>query len=532
MATTPQRAYRAACPNCGAPVEFRSAASASAVCSFCRSTLVRDGEALRRIGASAELFDDHSPLQLGAAGRHQGAAFTLVGRLQYGYADGTWNEWHALFDSGKSGWLSEDNGAYVVAFDLALQGDAPRADELIAGERRLVHGTAWNVASVVHARLIAAQGELPRPPRTDGAEFVVADLRNERGEVGTLDYGETSGTVQWSIGRAVRLAELAMSGLRDAPDKTLGGQSFQCPNCGTSLELTLATTRSIACHQCKSVIDVSQGIGADLSHYAQDNSGHDGAEPQIALGSTGRLSLEARELDWQVVGYQERCDVPSDPEDDQVFWREYLLFNRHEGFVFLVDSEDGWSWAKPLTGAPQVRGNTVTWQNKTYRQRDEPYDARVTWVLGEFYWRVRRDERARVTDYVGTGAASQRRLSREQTGGEVTWSEGAVLDVQVIARAFGLTSGMGSALRRSGPGPTGVTVDSGLAKVLLIVAVVVVVLLMGFCSSRDNDCADMRAAFGDASNEYQQCLSSTRSGLGFRTGGGSFGGYSSGGGHK
>ena len=73
MATNaPQRAYRAACPSCGAPVEFRSAASVSAVCSFCRSTLVRDGQALQRIGVSSELFDDHSPLQLGAAGKLQG----------------------------------------------------------------------------------------------------------------------------------------------------------------------------------------------------------------------------------------------------------------------------------------------------------------------------------------------------------------------------------------------------------------------------------------------------------------------------
>ena len=78
MATSPQRAYRAACPNCGAPVDFVSAASASAVCSFCRSTLVRDGDALRRIGVSAELFDDHSPLQLGAGGRRQGVGFTLA----------------------------------------------------------------------------------------------------------------------------------------------------------------------------------------------------------------------------------------------------------------------------------------------------------------------------------------------------------------------------------------------------------------------------------------------------------------------
>ncbi|MFO1288249.1 MAG: DUF4178 domain-containing protein [Rubrivivax sp.] len=161
MATTPgspQRAYRAACPNCGAPVEFASAASASAVCSFCRSTLIRDGEALLRIGTSAELFDDHSPLQLGAGGTFQGSAFTLVGRLQYGYEGGTWNEWHALFDTGKSGWLSEDNGAYVMAFDApAPPRDVPSLDTLTAGQRIAVEGRAWDVASVVKAHLIAAQ---------------------------------------------------------------------------------------------------------------------------------------------------------------------------------------------------------------------------------------------------------------------------------------------------------------------------------------------------------------------------------------
>ncbi len=258
----------------------------------------------------------------------------------------------------KSGWLSEDNGAYVFAFDAPLQGAAPAADELTAGERRLVNNAAWNVASVTRARLIAAQGELPRPPRQDGAEFWVADLRNERDEVATLDYGDAAGVVVWSIGRAVRLAELSMSGLREASEKTLSGQGFACPSCGASLQLTLATTQSIACHQCKAVIDVSQGVGADLSHYAQSNAGHDGAQPLIPLGTSGRLALDGRELDWQVVGYQERCDVPADGDDEQTFWREYLLFNRQEGFVFLVDSEDGWSWVKPLTGAPQVRGDS------------------------------------------------------------------------------------------------------------------------------------------------------------------------------
>jgi len=98
--TSPQRAYRAACPGCGAPVEFRSAQSTFAVCGFCKSTVVREGETLSRIGKMAEVFEDYSPLQLMATGVVDGRTFTLVGRLQYRYAEGTWNEWHALFDGG------------------------------------------------------------------------------------------------------------------------------------------------------------------------------------------------------------------------------------------------------------------------------------------------------------------------------------------------------------------------------------------------------------------------------------------------
>jgi len=83
MATDPQqRVYRAPCPGCGAPVDFKSAQSTHAVCGFCQSTVVRDGDTLKRIGKMAELFDDHSPLQLQTSGSWRGQAFMLVGRLQ------------------------------------------------------------------------------------------------------------------------------------------------------------------------------------------------------------------------------------------------------------------------------------------------------------------------------------------------------------------------------------------------------------------------------------------------------------------
>ena len=80
------------CPSCGAPVRFRAAASIVAICEFCRSTLVRQGAALENIGTMTEVIEDASPLQLGTEGRYKGLHFALIGRIQYRYASGSWNE--------------------------------------------------------------------------------------------------------------------------------------------------------------------------------------------------------------------------------------------------------------------------------------------------------------------------------------------------------------------------------------------------------------------------------------------------------
>jgi uncharacterized membrane protein YgcG len=540
LATTPpsQRAYRAACPNCGAPVEFASAAAPFAVCGFCRSVVVRAGDQLRKIGESAELFDDHTPLQLGASGKYQGAAFTLVGRLQYRYGEGTWNEWHALFDSSadmqKSGWLSEDNGHYVIAFDAPLTTPLPPAEQLRPGAPLTVNGQSWSVASVVAAKLIAAAGELPRRPNLEHG-FVVADVRSSRGEVGTIDYTDPARPA-WSVGRTVLLSELALTGLREDSEKTLGGRTLQCPNCGASLAVKLATTQSIVCTQCSSVIDLTsqqQGnVGGDLAHYAQAN----GRAPQIPLGTVGTLALGgATALPWQVVGYVERCEVAQSADDEQTFWREYLLYHRTAGFAFLVDAEDGWSWSAPITGAPQSFGESVKYQDVLYRKLYD-YVGKVTYVLGEFYWQLTREQRTANSDYVGTGAAAAKRLNREQTQGEgtqeVVWSAGETLSADAVVNAFRLALEQRAALQRDALPTT--FKGSLLGKIFFWFFIVILVLLLFRCGSGGGaaDCSETRNTFGDASQEYQNCLNNQRSGGGYRGGGGSFGGFSSGGGHK
>ena len=486
---------------------------------------------LRRTGESAELFEDHSPLQLGAAGKTQGSAFTLVGRLQYRYKEGTWNEWHALFDTGRSGWLSEDNGRYVLAFEVPLDGTAPAPEALRPGAQQLVNGQGWSVGSVSVAKLIAAQGELPSNPNLERG-FVVADLRSTRGEVGTLDYSDAA-QPRWSVGRTVALSELAMTGLADSAEKALKARGVECPSCGAALEVKLATTQSIVCHQCHAVVDVSQGVGADLQHYRQQSSGE---EPQIPLGSTGTLALGGKQaLPWQVVGYVERCEVPSPGEasdDEQELWREYLLYHRTEGFAFIVDANDGWSWSAPITGVPERAGDAVKYKGTVFRKLYS-YTGKVVYVLGEFYWALSRDQTTANTDYQGTGSAAHQRLNREQTGtgdaAELVWSAGETLSADAVLKAFKLAPDKSAALQRDAL-PTSGAPASTLVKVLVVLFVVIMLLMIVRCDNADDNCDTLRATYGDASQEYRNCLSNNRSSG--RTGGGAFGGYSSGGGHK
>ena len=155
MTPSPQRAYRAACPGCGAPVEFHSAQSTHAVCGFCQSTVVRDGDTLARVGKMAEVFDDYSPLQLYASGRWQRGSssrgFTVVGRLQYKTANGTWSDWQLAFDDGQPGSLSEDNGAFVLSTPLALRSDAPEARALQVGATTAIDGVSYQVSANARA---------------------------------------------------------------------------------------------------------------------------------------------------------------------------------------------------------------------------------------------------------------------------------------------------------------------------------------------------------------------------------------------
>ena len=67
--------FKLACPSCGAEVTFRSATSAIAVCEYCRSTLLREADAVRDVGKMAVALEDYSPIRITTSGMYAGKAF-------------------------------------------------------------------------------------------------------------------------------------------------------------------------------------------------------------------------------------------------------------------------------------------------------------------------------------------------------------------------------------------------------------------------------------------------------------------------
>ena len=488
----PQRRYTAACPGCGAPVEFRSAQSSCAVCSYCHSTVVRDGATLSRVGKMAELFEDHSPLQLMATGRWQGKAFTLVGRLQLRGPSGAWTEWNALFDDGSSAWLAEDHGSYVLALPAQSGREIPEPARFRIGPTTAINGKSYQVAFNEQVALVAAAGELPRLPPQD-RPFTMVELRSADNEVLSIDYGSTP--PEFARGRPTSLEELQLTGLREESARPAQGRHFACPQCGAQVDVQLADSKSVTCRACNSLVDLTRGIGAELRAAEQAEP----VQPLIPLGATGQL----QGVPWQVVGYQHRLGTEPEDPDEHFGWDEYLLYNRKRGFAFLVDSTEGWSLVRPATGAPKLSPGlqTASYLGTDY-ELQYSYKAQTSYVAGEFYWPVERGHVSFNRDYA-RGASL---LSMEETSAERTWSVGSSIDSGKVAKAFGLEAKK-HLLERSDVGPITRGGGVGYGCATLIVAFVCVLLLIGLLRACEDDDWSGRSGTGYTSG--------TRSGGGF-----------------
>lgn len=418
------------CPSCGATITFQSAVSILTVCDYCKSTLIRHDLELENIGKMAELLPDPSPIQLGTAGVYRKTRFTVVGRIQLRYGQGIWNEWYVLFDNQRGGWLGETLGNYAVTTLIQPSEPVPAFATLRAGQNLTLKGRAFQVANIETARCIAGEGELPIRVGP-GYDAPVVDLQGAGQVFATLDYSEDPPLV--FLGEQVRFADLQLSRLREVmpvgwqPDAGIQTQSLQCPGCGSALSIRAqGHTETLACGTCGSIIDITDPNLRILSRF----NARVQYQPAIPLGARGQLE----NTDYEAIGYLRRTMRVEGIEYD---WSEYLLFQREQGFRWLVEYNGHWNLVRTTTEPPLVTGygakGRARYQDRHYRHF-QVCRAEVSYVLGEFYWRVRVGESCEINDYIDPPS----QLSLERTEKEAVWSQAEYVEPEAIQSAFRL----------------------------------------------------------------------------------------------
>jgi ribosomal protein S27E len=381
-----------------------------------------------------------------------------------------WNEWHVLFDQGRSAWLSDANRDYTIAY-LTPPAEVPAFESLRPGMAVTLGGERFSVANIEEAEVVAGEGELPFKFGS-GWKAPVADLRGAGARFATIDYSEDVPHVY--VGERLPFDTFRFDGLRD-PDRPVEPRgraiAFKCAGCGAPIGKHVATTEVVACGSCGSVTDVTGTVG-EIVQKNEVNALQ--FSPSIPLGSVCKW----RGTEYEVVGYMRRRIVV---EGEKYEWGEYLLHNLAQGYYWISEYQGHYSLIKAAADEPKVAGGASeghrpdAWylgRNFRHFQHSEP---EVSYLVGEFNWRVRLGEKCVVDDYVAPPLI----LSSEESDREITWSVGEYVEPEILWKAFRLK---GEPPRRVGVAPNQPSPYKGrpLAYWMAFVAVMAVAVLMQF----------------------------------------------------
>jgi hypothetical protein len=415
------------CPSCGVLIEFTAGSAQVVVCAHCQTVVARSGATFEAHGKIGRIVPTDSPLQLGAEGRYAKAGYRIIGHLQKDHGAGPWDEWYVEFDDGRTGWISESEGAFHLLFDAGVE-EGLVLESLHPGERLRLRNRAWVIEERGHGKVVSAEGQLPSDvDPTQDAWYV--DATGGKGTFVTLDFGTRGQDPEVFTGEALKLEQLgiAASQLRPRARKVEMKQA-RCTNCNGPLELR-APDKSlrVACPYCGALLDVSHGQLSFLRLLEKPTEA-----PLIPLGAKG--TLEGKE--WMCIGYLVRsCTV----EGVRYPWEEYLLFHRARGFTWLMHSNGHWVFLKPLAAGDVQLSPMVAafYENRRYKAFQN-VTAVTEAVQGEFYWEVTAGEWAKATEYV----APPYSVNVDATEDEVTYTHGEYLEPGVVKDAFKLKASL------------------------------------------------------------------------------------------
>jgi hypothetical protein len=200
-------------------------------------------------------------------------------------------------------------------------------------------------------------------------------------------------------------------------------KTFSCPSCAGSVNIrAIGSSINVVCSYCSSIIDTNDENYKVVDAFTNKVQ----RRTIIGLGQRGELFGTL----WETIGYMERCD-----QSGQYVWSEYLLFNPWKGFRWLTEYGGHWSFVTTIKDQPKIRTSTdpvsTVYKNESFLLFNKG-TAKVTYVLGEFYWQVRVGEQVDLQEFI----APPEILSMESNSEEIVWSLGQYVEAETIRVAF------------------------------------------------------------------------------------------------
>lgn len=411
------------CPSCGAQVVFHSHASVMAVCEYCKTTVLKDADTVKDYGKMSDVLEDYSPIQIGTSGVFGGRGFSVIGRIQLRYAAGMWNEWYLLFDDGTPAWLGDSSGRFTLTTARPYEGHLPAFSEITVAQTYPIAGKDYLAAEVRIADCIGGQGELPFKVGP-GWQARVADFRYGSGFL-TLDYSDGEVPTLYT-GQAVTTSELKCQLLRDEDTiKDAAGKfrgkiaRLDCPSCGGNIDYLPGLTSNLICPNCRAQLDTNGPIAQVLA------TGHRMAQLHTTLELGAKASING--ISHQIIGLMKRSD------DENTVWTEYLLYSARSGFLWLIETDEGWARARVQDEWPLWHHGESAAIGQTSFKKLYDYHAKVIFAAGAFNWRVRVGDVVSVTEF----ESGPNKLAAEMTTDELTWSLSTPVASDQIRAWFG-----------------------------------------------------------------------------------------------
>ena len=436
------------CPKCRFETELSLEGDFTTTCPMCESRLISKADEIIARPGMATVAQNPIGLAVGWPTQLKGQTIQVHGRIQYRYESGYWDEFHVEFPGGKFGWITVDQGRYLLQRQHDVKLDLANLKRLDAGQTVGLMGDRFQVKEIGFATMVGMQGRLPFV--VDPEEIMhYIDLENASRKISVEIFRDESYLV--FEGTSFQPSELeaanderrtvspfqkiysppVFDALESTPSIPQPSLTNRCPKCGEKIEPKFSDTKTYVCRKC--------GKGLDLADPNYPRELFDATKRRISVPIRNGAECLFDDVRYRVSG---RVKYRQKASDGTYFWTACQLIPVVPGSgepVFLENEDDHWSLfrttSSPVARSPGgiVTGDSVVVNETTFDFAERGH-CEIVAVDGELTWQAKIGDRLNFVDLVCVPQV----VSAEWTRNEIEWSLGTYLDRSEVAEAFGM----------------------------------------------------------------------------------------------